>query len=28
MVSDRIDPTEEFKGLIGRPTNPDLLQND
>ncbi len=26
IVSHRIDPTEEFKGSVGRPTDPDLLQ--
>jgi hypothetical protein len=28
IISHRIDLTEEFKGLIGRPTDPDFLQND
>ncbi len=27
IISHRIDPMEEFKGLIGRQTDPDLLQN-
>jgi hypothetical protein len=28
IISHRIDLTEEFKGLIGWPTDPDFLQND
>ncbi len=28
IVFYRIDPTEKFKGSVGRPTDPDLLQND
>jgi hypothetical protein len=28
IISNRSDLTEEFKGPIGRPTDPDFLQND